>query len=241
MAGIPPSRNPANSTTAPREACAASHSPDGGSLPASAVRALQVRPIPCIVAKAILEREHYLHRLAGGTKLAFGAFVGDRLLGAMTLGVGPFNAPSLVAGATSDDCLTLTRLWLSDDLPPNSESRCIGIVLRSLRRHTSVGFVLSYADPSEGHLGVIYQATNWLNIGLSQPMPLYDLGDGRRRHSRSVSHVYGTHSLTHLRGHGIPVKLICQEPKLRYLYFLRPSWRERLLVPVLSYPKKEGA
>jgi hypothetical protein len=223
---------------APGEACAAPHSP-GGLLPTSAVRALDIRPIPCIVAKAILEREHYLHSLPGGTKLAFGAFLGNRLVGAMTLGVGPYNAPLLVAGATSHDCVTLTRLWLSEDLPPNSESRAIGLVLRSLRRHTSLGFVLSYADPSRGHVGVIYQSTNWVYTGLSQPMPLYDLGDGRKRHSRSVAHVYGTHSLTHLRSHGIPVRLVSQQPKHRYLYFLKPSWHERLQLPALPYPRKE--
>jgi hypothetical protein len=192
------------------------------------------------VAKTIMERHHYLHALPGGTRLAFGVFVESRLVGATTLGAGPFNAPSLVAGATSDDCLTLTRLWLSDRLPDNSESRVIGIVLRSLRKHTSIGFLLSYADPSKGHLGIIYQATNWLYIGISEPMPLYDLGDGKARHSRSVSHAYGSHSVAHLRRHGVPVTLLPQTAKHRYLYFLNRSWQERLRIPVLPYPKKEA-
>jgi hypothetical protein len=80
----------------------------------------------------------------------------------VTLGVGPLNAFSLIDGATSDDCLTLTRLWLSDSLPQNSESRFLGVVLRSLKRHTRVKFLVSYADPTQGHLGTIYQATGWL-------------------------------------------------------------------------------
>ena len=187
----------------------------------------------------MIERHHYLHSLPGGSKLAFGVFVGGSLLGAITFGVGPFNVPSLVAGATSDDCLTLTRLWLSDELPSNSESRTIGILLRSLRKHTPVRFLLSYADPSQDHLGTIYQASNWLYTGLSEATPLYDIGDGKPRHSRSLSHAYGSHSIAHFRRHGVPVRLVSQEPKHRYIYFLDPSWRERLLVPVLAYPKRE--
>ncbi|MCX6000755.1 MAG: DNA methyltransferase [Chloroflexi bacterium] len=189
----------------------------------------------------MIERHHYLHSLAGGTRLTFGIFVGGSLLGALTFGVGSFNAASLVDGATSDDVLTLSRLWLSDDLPRNSESRVIGVVLRELRRHTSVRFLLSYADPAQGHLGVVYQATGWLYTGLSEPMPLFDLGDGIARHSRSVSHAYGSHSIGHFRRHGVTVKLIPQAGKHRYVFFIDPSWRSRLRVPVLPYPgnKKE--
>jgi hypothetical protein len=36
----------------------------------------------------------------------FGVFRDGRVLGALTLGVGPMNAHSLVKGAAPDDCLT---------------------------------------------------------------------------------------------------------------------------------------
>jgi hypothetical protein len=115
-----------------------------------------------VIARRVIEQEHYLHSLPGGTCLAFGVFIAGSLLGAMTFGVGPTNAYSLVGGAKPDDCLTLTRLWLSDALPRNSESRVVGIVLRNLKQHTKVKFLVSYADPAQGHLGIIYQATGWL-------------------------------------------------------------------------------
>jgi hypothetical protein len=198
-----------------------------------------VWPIPILVAKEIIEHNHYLHTLPGGTKLAFGVFLDNRLLGAVTLGVGPMNAHRLVEGAVPEDCLTFTRLWLADELPPNSESRVIGIVLRSLRRHTSIKFLISYADPSQGHIGTIYQATGWLYTGLSEAMPLYDLGDGKARHSRSLAHSYGTHSVRYFSAHGVAVKLVPQAPKHRYVYFLDPALRSRLRVRVLPYPKRE--
>ena len=208
-----------------------------GSTPRAALQVISVKPIYTSIARKLLVRHHYLHSLPAGTRLAFGAFVGPRLLGAITLGIGPFNAHSLVEGAVPDDCVTLTRLWLSDDLPKNSESRILGILLRQLKAHTSLRFVLSYADPSQGHLGTIYQATNWLYTGLSSAMPLYDLGDGKAHHSRSLSHAYGTHSVQHFKSVGVDVRLIPQAGKHRYVYFLDPSWKAKLRVPILPYPK----
>ena len=66
-----------------------------GSTPRAALHTIHVRPIPIRAAKALLVPHHYLHSLPGGTKLAFGVFVESALLGAMTLGVGPYNATPL--------------------------------------------------------------------------------------------------------------------------------------------------
>ena len=221
----------------------ASTVPTPGTGPRSIRRAalhnIWVRLIPLIVAKAIVVRHHYLGTLPGGTQLTFGIFQGGRLLGVVPLGVGPFNVPSLVESATADDCLALTRLWLSDDLPKNSESRVLGVITRALKRGTSVKFLVSYSDPAVSHLGTIYQATGWVYTGLSEAMPLYDVGDGKQRHSRSLSHAYGTHSVKYFKSHGVGIKVIPQEAKHRYLYFLDPSWKTRLKAPVLPYPKRE--
>ena len=178
--------------------------------------------------------------MAAGSKLAFGVFASSSLAGVLTLGVGPKNAHRLVRDAGPDDCLTLTRLWLDDQLPRNAASRVLGLVIRALRRHTSLRFVLSYADPAAGHVGTVYQATGWLYTGLSEGTPLYDLGDGIPRHSRSLGHAYGTRSLAYLHAQGIDVRLVAQGRKHRYLFPLHHSARERLTVPILPYPKREA-
>ena len=209
-----------------------------GSTPRAALQSTQVRPIPMRIAKAIVVRNHYLHSLPGGSKLAFGVMIDGRLMGVVTLGVGPYNTSTLVDGASSDDCLSLTRLWLSDKLPGNSESRVLGVVLRSLKKHTKVKFLVTYADPVNGHVGTIYQATNWLYTGLSEPTPLYDLGDGTYAHCRTVATKYGSRSVKYLSDQGLPVKLVPQSAKHRYVYFLDLSWLPQLKVPVLPYPEK---
>jgi len=217
------------------------HQAGGGASPTPALQSLVVQPIAVLLARKLVESHHYLHSLPGGTCLAFGVFLDQRLLGALILGVGPKNAYALVAGAAPNDCLVLTRLWLSDELPRNSESRLLGIVLRSLRKHTQVKFLVSYADPAQGHVGTIYQAANWTYTGLSEAVPLYDIGDGKARHSRSLSHAYGTHSLKHFHQHGIAVEIVPQSPKHTYVALVDPSWRERLTRPVLPYIKAEDA
>ena len=220
------------------EARPASQRAGSGVSPTPALQSLMVRPIAIRTAKSLIQRHHYLHSLPGGTQLAFGVFFGTSLLGALTLGVGPANAHRLIDGSGPRDCATLTRLWLSDDLPKNSESRVIGTVLRSLKKHTDLKFLLSYADPAQGHLGTIYQATGWLYTGTSSAVPLYDVGDGVIRHSRSLAHAYGTHSLRHFAEHGVIVRLVAQVAKHRYVYILDPSWRDRLKPSVLPYPRR---
>ncbi len=215
-----------------------SQSRDGGSNPTSPLHRIRVSPIPTIVARTILEKHHYLHSWPGGTMLSFGVFLDQELLGALTFGAGPAQAYRLVDRARPDDCMTLTRLWLSDRLPGNSESRVIGIVVRNLKKHTPLKFLISYADPSQGHTGTIYQATGWIYTGLSSAMPLYDLGDGKARHSRSLSHAYGTHSVKHFEDHGVNIKRVPQSPKHRYVNFLDQGWRHRLTAPILPYPKR---
>jgi hypothetical protein len=211
----------------------------GGSIPTPALQDLVLRPIAKRVAATLVQRHHYLHSAPGGTHLAFGIFVHDRLRGCLVLGVGPKHGHRLVEGAGPDDCLTLSRLWLADELPPNSESRVLAITARLLKKHTSVQFLLSYADPAAGHVGTIYMASNWLYTGVSEGTPLYDIGDGVARHSRTLSFNLGSHSLRYLREQGVPVSVIPQSPKHRYLLPLRPGVRERLTVPVLPFPKEK--
>jgi hypothetical protein len=201
-------------------------------------QSILVQPIPLVVAKKLIVAGHYLHTVPGGTMLSFGVFFENSLLGALTLGAGPFQGYSLVWGAQRNDCITLTRFWLSELLPSNAESHTLGILLRSLRRYTSLKFLLAYSDPSAGHSGVIYQASNWLYTGLSTPMFHYDFGDGTSRHSRSTAHILGSHSLKYFSNLGLSVTPIPQKPKYRYIYFLNRHWISRLTVPVLPYPKK---
>ena len=217
---------------------------DGGASPTTSLqpsaRDLIVRVVPPAVAADLFVHQHYLHSAPAGVKLTLGAFAGGRLTGAVAFNAGPINAHRLVEGAVRTDGMCLARLWLADDLPRNSESRVLGLAVRLLRKHTTVKFLVSYADPAAGHVGTIYQAAGWLYTGTSEAQPLMAIGDGPPRHTRSIASALGTHSAAHFRRQGLNVRLVATIPKHRYLIFVDPSWRSRLLVRVLPYPKKGG-
>ena len=215
---------------------------DGGANPTPALqpRDLLLCEILPRVAADLIVRRHYLHAMCAGTRLCLGVFAGGRLLGTIALNAGPIAAPKLVGGATTHDTLTLARLWLADELSANSESRVLGLLVRLLRRHTAVRFLVSYADPAAGHVGTVYQAAGWLNTGTSEAQPLMSLDGGPPRHTRSIASVAGTHSAAFFRQQGMAVELVPTIPKHRYLVFVDPTWRDRLRAPVLPYPKKEA-
>ena len=212
-----------------------------GASPRAALHELLVRPIPHSVARHVIVQHHYLHSWPGGTFMSFGVFRGSNLAGVLTLGAGPANVHRLVEGACRWDSDTLTRMCLSDTLPPNAASRVLGVITRALGRPTDLKFLATYADPSQGHLGTIYQASNWLYTGLSDPTPAYELGDGTVHHPRSLAATYGTRSTQYLRSTGLAVNVREGVAKHRYVHFIEPTWRQRLLVPVLPYPKKEAS
>lgn len=213
----------------------------GGATPTPALQGLHISPVQTSMARALIIQNHYLHTFPAGTHLTFGIFDDGNLRGAISLGVGPYNTPSLVEGASFQDCLTLTRFWLSDQLPKYSESRVLGNLLRCFKRNTSLKFLVTYADPAQGDVGTIYQASNWLYTGLSHSVDLYDFGDGKLRHCRSVAATFGSRSVRYFARHGVAVKLVPQADKHRYVYFLDPTWTNQLKVSNLPYPKRKSS
>ena len=216
------------------------HGGDGGSIPTLALQHIVVSPISAYIARPLIVQCHYIHAWPGGTKLTFGIFAQKRLMGALTLGVGPPNAHRLVAGASRSDCIVLTRFFLDDQLPRNSASRVLGISLRALKKNTDLKFVVSYADPAFGHSGVIYRASNWTFSGWSQATTLYDFGDGIARHPRTVGASLGTRSAAHVRKMGLAPSLILQPRKLRFIFFLDPTWRQLLKSPHYPHQRSEA-
>ena len=124
--------------------------------------------------------KHYLHRKC---PISWAWGVRDeknRLLGVLTIGkpvswsvmcslVGESHEDMTNPEARSRDVYELNRLWLDDALPKNTESRFIGWCLRELKKLRPNTILVSLADGSKGHVGYVYQATNWIYTGQSLP------------------------------------------------------------------------
>lgn len=77
-------------------------------------------------------------------------------------------------------------VYLLDEIPRNAETWLIGRSVRYIKQnHQEVKYLLSYADPSAGHRGTIYQAANWKADGRTddeRKSPRCDYYDDRTGH-----------------------------------------------------------
>ena len=85
--------------------------------------------------------------------------------------------------------LELRRLCCIDDTPKNTESYFIGKCLKWLRKNTDIEVIISYADMTYGHEGVIYKASNFKHVGIS-PGGKVIMYDGKRYHDKTIRTKY---------------------------------------------------
>lgn len=193
------------------------------------------------LATEIVIREHYLHRRGPCSKAFALRDPGGDVAGVVTYGV-PASVP-LVKGVLGSENRhmvgELTRLWVDDSAPKNGESFLIGRTLK----HSSFPAVVSFADTSQGHLGLVYQATNWIYTGLSSRHRDWELIGSPGRHTRHTWDEWGGIEGAKL---AVPERMVQVERPRKHRYiFLNAKGAERrrllslLKYPILPYPKKE--
>ena len=201
-----------------------------------------IREIETRIAVDIVVSNHYLHR-KGPCSRAFGLFDPEgSLRGVVTYGV-PASVP-LVKGLLGPENRhlvgELTRLWIDDDAPRNGESYLIGNTVRK----SGYEVLVSFADTSMGHLGIVYQATNWLYTGLSSKHKDWILLGHEGRHTRHTWDEWGG-----IEGakKAIPERMrqVERPRKHRYVFINAKGARKRwllgqLMYPILPYPKIEN-
>lgn len=131
---------------------------DGGSTPTFPLHTLRVRDAQRKEAASFIEKHHYCRSTFGVTNGP--CFIVSS--GGVTVGAAMFGLPGGAGvkekySSKEQDLLELRRFVLLDEVPRNGESRCLGVMLRSLKRR-GIHVVLSYADPTHGHWGTIYAA-----------------------------------------------------------------------------------
>jgi len=193
----------------------------GGSIPTSPLQ-LFFKAISWETAIKMVVEEHYLHRSAPIT-WCFGAYFDGRLRGVCTIGKPASH--TLIEGVcgkrNAHRVFELNRLWMSDDLPTNSESRFIGWVLRTIPKGT---ILVSYADSAFGHSGIIYRATNWIFTGMSIPFTDYT--------KNGLDH----RSIPKNERNKEELDIVKRSRKYRYVYFTDKMDLKELKWKQLPYP-----
>jgi hypothetical protein len=196
------------------------------------------------VAKKIIIENHYSHKWTS-CRYAIGLFDKQILIGVAIYGfpVGRQTVKSITANLQNNEVLELTRLWLVDEAPKNSESYFLGKTFDWLRKNTNIKVLISYSDPMQDHLGIIYQATNWLYQGNNTMLIkgyLHKI-NGEIMHPRTVVALYGTTKVDELKKIDSTYERIEMKKKHRYLYILNKKDRKLIISElkhkVIPYPK----
>lgn len=203
---------------------------------------LSVKKIPSKQALDTVIKNHYMHRTAP-CSIAFGLFDEGNFAGVLIFGKSA--STTLRKGVCGPDeasnVYELTRLWLEDSLPRNSESFFISQSLKMF----SGEIIVSYAEASVGHVGYVYQATNWLYTGLSSKFKDPSHIDFPNKHiatwakGMSNKEIVDKWGLLEKGG-----KILFKERgrKHRYIFFntsrrRRKELLQKLKYPILPYPK----
>lgn len=208
----------------------------GGSIPTlplqfSDVKGYEVRPIEKKDSHWLLLNVHYAHRIPS-ISYAFGLFLDNNLEGVITYGFPASN--TLVEGICGkeykDLVLELNRLCLVNNRKGEA-SRLIG---QSLKMLPKPRIVVSFADSSQNHTGIVYQATNWIYTGLSAKRKEYAIKGMEHLHSKTISEMGKLSELKERFGDDFYYR--DRSRKHRYIYFLGTKDQVKNFHNLLKYP-----
>ncbi len=132
---------------------------------------IKVKVIPAKIANAFVKKHHYSGKVVPNSKLHFGAFLDGKLHGVLSYGspMDKRKVMSLVTPSLWNEMLELNRMAFDDYLPKNSESRCISISIRLLKKHAPhIKWILSYSDGTQCGDGTIYLASGFALKGIKE-------------------------------------------------------------------------
>lgn len=193
-------------------------------------------------AKYAVEHWHYSGSLPTPPHNRVGVWENDRFIGCVIFSRGATQNIGKPFGLAQTAVAELTRVALTKHEAP--VSRILSIAIRFLRQRSSgLRLIVSYADPEEGHVGGIYQATNWLYMGQGTITTEYRDTAGRRWHARMVSptgkkKVYGKYRRVPKPSELTPVRRI---GKHKYVMPLDKAMKKKLEPLAKPYPKKTCA
>lgn len=190
-----------------------------------------IKQVDSKIANDMVIINHYLHRKAQATK-CFGLFLIngekngffdlDKLVGCIIYGMPA--SPNVCRGVCGNEyfneVIELTRLWISDEVEKNGESFLIGNTIPLVGKK----IIISYSEPQFGHLGIVYQATNFIYTGLTEKrtnrVPINGETKKHNRHECMIKE--GT-------------ELVQRPRKHRYVYFNSNKKENKKLIGLLKY------
>lgn len=196
-----------------------------------------VKVIPAKIANEFVKKHHYSKSFVQNSVLHFGAFLDGKLHGVLQYGnsIDKRNCISFVDTGLSinkgwNSFLELNRMAFDDYLPKYSESRCIAVTIKLIKKNApQVKWILSYADGTQCGDGTIYRASGFKLCGINKNSTIYKLSNGQTKAKHGTSKADFTNAV---KMHG---------NQFRYIYLIDKTCK--INVPILPFSEidKVGA
>ena len=177
---------------------------------------------------------HYARRVPANYSYAYNIYNdSEDWCGCIVFGIGSTVNIARFIGAESGTCLELQRVALNGKQGHNATSRAVSMAMRETKKDAVLlKCLFSYADTGQGHIGTIYQATNWLYLGIRQT-GMYEK-DGILYHIRTVGDRMKNKPKAGYGGY----RYVKSSGKHLYVYPYDLILKESLLARAKPYPKK---
>ena len=150
----------------------------------SIVKDIQVKAITPQVANVFVRKNHYSGKVVPNSQLHFGAFYNNVLHGVMQFGpsINKKGTINLVEDTGWNEFVELNRMAFDDFLPKNSESRCISVAIRLIKKHAPhIKWIISFADGTQCGDGTIYRASGFSLIKIKKNTSMWVNGNTGQR------------------------------------------------------------
>ena len=128
-----------------------------------------VKVIPSKEANAFVKKTHYSGKVVPNSSLHFGCFLDGKLHGVMQYGpsINKKGTINLVENTSWNGFIELNRMAFDDYLPKYSESRCIAVTIRLIKKNAPhIKWIISFADGTQCGDGTIYRASGFKLVGI---------------------------------------------------------------------------
>lgn len=203
-----------------------------------------VAPCSHEAAKWAVMNWHYSQAMPAGKLIKHGVWEHDKFIGVVLYGRGANSDLLTPYGLDQTAGCELVRIAMREHEAPVSQ--VVSTSLRMLHEsNPGLRVVVSFADPEQQHHGGIYQAGNWLYLGMSDAADEY-IVRGERIHGRSLRAKRNASKLNDdspnvfewARKHLDPdIEQIVGSSKHRYVMPLDRGMRRALQRDALPYPR----
>jgi hypothetical protein len=180
-------------------------------------------------AKFACENWHYTGKMPVNKLVKIGVWENEIFIGVVIFGGGASATLHNQFNVTRFEVCELVRIALTKHLTP--VSRIIKIALKFLKKTNPLLKVcVSFADPSAGHHGGVYQAGGWIYTGMSEPVIQWFFNNGWRHNTDACKR------LSLEKRKKLPKRF--KSGKHRYVFPFDPIIKKKVELIAKPYPKR---